>query len=208
LEQARSMMAYAGANCSLKLSHAGQAWLALALWQEGHAGDALVLANRLMQAQEHLDRAALAPMLELTLSAGSSFAEEGSPAPALMTRRDAAIYKSAAQSYARALMESRQGLGWAEHGSTADAVWALSLYASAEQLELQPGRPTITINDRQVQLTQPASDSRAGANAADVDTVSIQLPGNTLHAGTNRLTLKAPAPGKELYYSLTLKVNR
>ncbi|MDQ5864680.1 MAG: MG2 domain-containing protein [Chloroflexota bacterium] len=208
LEQARSMMAYAGANSSLKLSHAGQAWLALALWQEGHAGDALVLANRLMQAQEHLDRAALAPMLELTLSAGSSFAEEGSPAPALMTRRDAAIYKSAAQSYARALMESRQGLGWAEHGSTADAVWALSLYASAEQLELQPGRPTITINDRQVQLTQPASDSRAGANAADVDTVSIQLPGNTLHAGTNRLTLKAPAPGKELYYSLTLKVNR
>jgi hypothetical protein len=208
LEQARSMMAYAGANSSLKLSHAGQAWLALALWQEGQAGDALVLANRLMQAQEHLDRAALAPMLELTLSAGSSFGEEGSPAPGMMTRRDAAIYKSAAQSYALRLMESRQGLGWAEHGSTADAVWALSLYASQEQLELQPGRPSMTINDRQVQLTQPASDSRAGANAADVDTVSIQLPGNTLHAGTNRLTLKAPAPGRELYYSLTLKVNR
>ncbi|HEX8599232.1 MAG TPA: MG2 domain-containing protein [Chloroflexia bacterium] len=208
LEQARSMMAYVGANSSLKLSHAGQAWLALALWHEGHAGDALVLANRLMQTQEHLDRAALAPMLELTLSAGSSFGEEGSPAPGIMTRRDAAIYKSAAQSYARTLMESRQGLGWAEHGSTANAVWALSLYTSQEQPELQPGRPSMTINDRQVQLTQPASDSRAGANAADVDTVSIQLPGNTLHAGTNRLTLKAPAPGKELYYSLTWKVQR
>jgi hypothetical protein len=125
-----------------------------------------------------------------------------------MTRRDAAIYEAAAQSYAGALMESRQGLGWADPGSTADAVWALSLYASQERLEMQPGRPTITINDRQVQITQPAADSHAGANATDVDTVSIRLPGNTLHAGTNWLTLKAPSPGKELYYSLTLKVQR
>jgi hypothetical protein len=208
LEQARSMMAYAGTNSSLKLTHAGQAWLALALWQEGHTGDALVLANRLMRAQENLDRAALAPMLELTLSAGSSFGEEGSTTPGIMTRRDAAIYEAAAQSYAGALMESRQGLGWADPGSTADAVWALSLYASQERLEMQPGRPTITINDRQVQITQPAADSHAGANATDVDTVSIRLPGNTLHAGTNWLTLKAPSPGKELYYSLTLKVQR
>jgi hypothetical protein len=208
VEQARSMMAYAGANSSLKLSHAGQAWLAMALWHSGHTGDALVLANRLMQAGANLDRAALAPVLELTLSAGSSL-NAGTPgAPALMTRRDAAIYKAAAQSYARSLMESRQGLGWDGPGGTANAVWALSLYAAQEELELQPGRPTITINDRPVQITQPAADSRAGANAADVDTVSVRLPGNTLHAGTNWLTLKAPAPGKELYYSLTLKVQR
>ncbi|HYP20791.1 MAG TPA: Ig-like domain-containing protein [Chloroflexia bacterium] len=208
VEQARSMMAYAGANSSLKLPHAGQAWLALALWQAGHGSDALVLANRLMQAGPGLDRAALAPMLELTLHAASSL-NGGTPGgPALMTRRDAAMYKSAAQSYARALMESRRGLGWDGPAGTADAVWALSLYASQEELALQPGRPTITINDRPVQITQPAADSRAGANAADVDAVSVRLPGNTLHAGTNWLTLKAPAPGKELYYSLTLKVRR
>jgi hypothetical protein len=161
-----------------------------------------------MQAGPTLDRAALAPMLELTLSAASSL-NGGTPgAPGMMTRRDAAIYKSAAQSYARALMKSRQGLGWDEPGTTADAVWALSLYAGMEELELQPGRPTITINDHPVQITQPAADSRAGANAADVDAVSVRLPGNALHAGTNWLTLKAPAPGKELYYSLTLKVQR
>ncbi|HEX8218339.1 MAG TPA: Ig-like domain-containing protein [Chloroflexia bacterium] len=207
VEQARSMMAYAGANSSLKLTHAGQAWLALGLWQAGHTGDALVLANRLMQAGADLDRAALAPMLELTLYAGSSLNGD-TPGPALMTRRDAAIYKAAAQSYARALMESRRGLGWDGPASTADAVWALSLYVTQEELALQPGRPTITINDRPVQITQPAADSRAGANAADVDAVSVRLPGNTLHAGTNWLTLKAPAPGKELYYSLTLKVRR
>jgi hypothetical protein len=208
VEQARSMMAYAGANSSLKLTHAGQAWLALALWQSGRTGDALVLANRLMQAGPSLDRAALAPMLELTLYAASSL-NAGTPGgPALMTRRDAAIYRSAAQSYARALMESRRGLGWDGPASTADAVWALSLYTVQEELALQPGRPTITINDRPVQITQPAADSRAGANTADVDTVSVRLPGNTLHAGTNWLTLKAPAPGKELYYSLTLKVQR
>ncbi|HEY0072283.1 MAG TPA: Ig-like domain-containing protein [Chloroflexia bacterium] len=208
VEQARSMMAYAGGKSSLKLSHTGQAWLAMSLWQQGHTGDALVLANKLMQVGPDLDAAALAPMLELTLAAGSSLSRGESGGPALMTRREAAIYEAAAQSYARALMESRNGLGWAEPGSTADAVWALSLYAAQEKLELQPGRPTITINDRPVHITQPAADSSAGANSADVDTVSIRLPGNTLHAGTNWLTLKAPAPDKELYYSLTLKVHR
>lgn len=208
VEQARAMMAYAGTKSSLKLSQSGQAWLALALWEEGHTADALVLANRLMQAGTKLDEAALAPVLELTLSAGSSLNNTTADTPGLMTRRDAAIYQSAAQSYARALMESRHGLGWANPGITANAVWALSLYAAQENLELQPGRPIITINDRPVQITQPASDSGAGANSADIDTVSIRLPSNTLHAGTNWLTLKAPAPDKELYYSLTLKVTR
>lgn len=208
VEQARAMIAYVGANSSLKLPQVGQAWLALALWQEGHAGDALVLANRLLRLHDNLDRAALAPMLELTMSASSLMDASGTGPSGVMTRRDAAMYREAAQSYARALVESRQGLGWADPGSTADAVWVLSLYAAQEQLGLQSGRPTITINDRPVQITQRASDSNAGANAADIDVVSVRLPGNTLHAGTNWLTLKAPTPDKELYYSLTLKVNR
>lgn len=208
LDQARSLLQYAGSASKLKLTQAGQAWLALALWQKGAHADALVLANWLLQTQNALDTAALAPMLELSLAISAS-ADAGTPdLSGLLTRRDAALYQAAAASYARDLMESRQGIGWADYGITADAVWALSLYAAQEKLGETPGRPSITINDRPVQLSQPASDSRANAGALDVDIVSILLAGDTLHAGTNWLTLKAPGTEQELYYSLTLKAKR
>jgi hypothetical protein len=120
--------------------------------------------------------------------------------PALAARpTDLPDYDAAAAEYARALMEARQGAGWATPGMTAHALAALSRYAVALGDAPEGGLPALELGDRPVQAS-PASGSTA--------TVSVVLTGNELHPGMNWLRLKAPAPDRTLYYSLALTATR
>ena len=193
-EVVHPMLAYAADNTGdARLSRAGQAWLALALWQTGDNGDALALINRLMpaQAQTMQDDEAAAPLLEGLVSAGYMGRQGGPAAP------DSTGYRDAAEEYVSVLMQMREGPLWSRASLSADAIWALSRYAGQET-NRSAGVPTVVLNDHLVQET---------ASTGNPGTLSVVLPGSALHAGTNSLKLQAPE-GQVLYYSLTLRASR
>jgi hypothetical protein len=193
-EVARPLIAYTGSAAgSVGLSRAGQGWLALALWQTGNTEDALAIIDHVLATQTEPDAAASAPLLEALIAASNTARQESKGG------QDPAVYQNAARSYARALMESRQGLGWPGKSATADALWALSRYAAGEEEKAQPVSPLLTLNDHPVQASGASGDSGS---------VSVLLSGGALHAGDNWLTIKAPLSGESLYYSLTLRANR
>lgn len=209
-EQIRPLMAYAGeTGASPRLSNAGLAWLASALWQAGDTDDALVVFDRAIaghKAVDAADEAALAPMLELALSAGE--AERNAVTPRAGHKRDAGAYDTLAQGYANELMSLRQGLGWSNYGVTAAAIWSLSLLAEQQPPQNKPGVPSVTINDLQVQMAPSTAGGQAADYAGDASSVSVLLSGDTLHAGANLLKLFAPTQDGTLYYSLTLKADK
>lgn len=193
--QTRQLIAYSAENrVGAKLSAAGLAWLALALWQSGNTEDALALLDRILLTEPVATPEAAAPLLETLLGAGKS-AREGEP-----KAQDAAAYEAAARRYARTLMETRQGIGWATPSLTADAVWVLSRYAAASGEKPRRELPMLSLNGSPINSPAQGSDSRNGI-------LSVVLMGDTLHAGNNRLTLKA-APNQPMYYSLTLRAVR
>jgi hypothetical protein len=195
LEWTRALMAYAGsAGEHVMLSRAGQAWLALALMQSGGTQDAFAIVDRLLQARPAPPDTdvALAPLLEL-LVASSSTNQTGAGAA------NTATYEVAASSYVRSLMGTRRGAGWSSPATTANALWALSLYARATGEKPVRGSPSVTLHDRPVQAEVPPGDP---------GTISVVLPGDAMQAGNNWLKLKAPTPDQSLYYSLTLRVTR
>ncbi len=192
-EMARPFIAYASANGpGGRLSEAGQAWLALALWQAGSTQDALALLDHLL--------AVLSP----AGSSGPGTDQPGTLAPVLealvmASGHDRSTYQPAAARYVRALMESRQGPGWGDPATTANALWALSRYAIQSGEQPLPGSPVIFLNDHPLQ---------AAGRGNSADTISVVVGGDVLAAGTNWLRLQAPTTGQTLYYSLTLKATR
>jgi hypothetical protein len=190
-EVVRPMMLYAGGQKD-GLSADGQAWLALALWQSGNSADALAVVNHMLK-HEPATTGVTPAMLEAVLEAQRTL-------PTLQARpTDLPDYAAAADRYAQALMETRQGAGWATPATTANALSALSRYAVARGDAPESGMPTVQLGDRPVQA-RPASGDSA--------TVSVVLTGNELHPGMNWLTLKAPGPERTLYYSLALTATR
>ena len=190
-EVVRPMMVHAGGTGE-GLTPDGQAWLALALWQSGNSADALAVMNHMLKHEPSAAEVTPA-MLEAVLEAQRTL-------PALEARpTDLPDYEAAAAEYARALMEARQGAGWATPGMTAHALAALSRYAVALGDAPEGGLPALELGDRPVQAS-PASGNTA--------TVSVVLTGNELHPGMNWLRLKAPAPDRTLYYSLALTATR
>ncbi|HKP53691.1 MAG TPA: Ig-like domain-containing protein [Chloroflexia bacterium] len=192
-ELARPYLAYASPEGGL--SHAGQAWLALALMQSGSTQDGLVLLDRLLNDPTRVTVEVAAPVLDALLVADKATLQ----AKPLSQAKESSAYISAAPAYVRLLMESRQGVGWATYGETSDAMSALSRYAAQTGEKVLKGIPTLTLNDRPVHAPP---DGNSGS------TISLVIPGNELHAGTNWLRLKAPTPGQPLYYSLTLRATR
>jgi hypothetical protein len=192
IETVRSMLAYAASGLGDRgLSLDGQAWLALALWQEGNSADAVALLDHLLATTPGTTISASSPMLEALVVAQQSL-----PANAYRSS-DSPDYKGTARLYLRALMEARQGAGWQTASMTADALWALSRYAAAEGESPQSGdtAPVLTLGDRPVQaVTLPGNPG----------VVSVVLSGAELRPGTNWLTLKPSDSGQTLYYSLTL----
>ncbi|HET9495379.1 MAG TPA: MG2 domain-containing protein, partial [Chloroflexia bacterium] len=190
-EVVRPMMVHAGGHEG-GLTPDGEAWLALALWQSGNSADALAVVNHMMRSAPQAAEVTPA-MLEAVLEAQRTL-------PALAARpTDLPDYDAAAAEYARALMEARQGAGWATPGMTAHALAALSRYVVARGDAPEGGTPALELGDRPVQAS-PASGNTA--------TVSVVLTGNELHPGMNWLTLKAPTPDRTLYYSLALTATR
>jgi hypothetical protein len=197
-EMARPFIAYASANGpGDRLSQTGQAWLALALWQAGSTQDALALLDHLLS------------VLSPAGSNGPGAGQPGTQAPVLealvlASGHDRSTYQPAAARYVRALMESRQGSGWGDPATTANALWALSRYAIQSGEQPRPGPPVIFLNDHPVQAAGEAGADRGNST----DTISVVVGGDVLAAGTNWLKLQAPTTGQTLYYSLTLKATR
>jgi hypothetical protein len=190
-EVVRPMIVHAGGNDG-GLTPDGQAWLALALWQSSNSADALAVVNHMLK-HEPAAAEVTPSMLEAVLEAQRTL-------PALEARpTDLPDYEAAAAEYAGALMEARQGAGWATPGMTANALAALSRYAVAQGDAPEGGTPALELGDRPVQAS-PASGNTA--------TVSVVLTGNELHPGMNWLRLKAPTPDRTLYYSLALTATR
>jgi hypothetical protein len=192
-ELARPYIAYASPEAGL--SHAGRAWLALALMQSGSTQDGLVLVDRLLDDHMKITSEAAAPILYALLVADKA-ATQAEP---VYRVREPSAYASAAPTYVRLLMESRQGIGWAGYGVTSDAMWSLSRYAAQSSEKALKGLPTLTLNDRPVQVSSDGSNG---------NTISLIISGSELHAGTNWLRLKASTPDQPLYYSLTLTATR
>jgi hypothetical protein len=192
-EVVRPFLAYtASGGDRPKLSREGQAWLVLALWQIGDTEDALALLDRLLLTQPEPDARAAAPMLEALVAAGSTNWQGGQDFP------DVSRYRAAAGSYARTLMEMRQGALWPSPSLSAEAFWALSRFA-AQDVEKSAGAPSLTLNDRPVQ---------ASGQPGNRNTISVLVSGEALHAGTNWLKLQTPTASQPLYYSLTLRASR
>jgi hypothetical protein len=190
-EVVRPMVLYAGGREN-GLTPDGQAWLALALWQSGNSADALAVLNHMLK-HEPAAADVTPSMLEAVLEAQRTL-------PTLAARpADLPDYAAAASAFARALMEARQGAGWATPGMTAHALSALSRYAVTQGDAPEGGLPALELGDRPVQ-TRSAS--------GDTATVSVVLTGNELHPGMNWLRLIAPAPDRTLYYSLALTATR
>ena len=190
-EVVRPMMLFAGGQKG-GLTEGGQAWLALALWQSGNSADALAVVNHMLK-HEPAAAGVTPSMLEAVLEAQRTL-------PTLEARpTDLPDYEAAAAEYAQALMESRQGAGWATPGMTAHALSALARYAVAQGDAPEGGVPAVELGDRPVQ---------ARSASGDTATVSVVLTGTELHPGMNWLTLKAPGPERTLYYSLALTATR
>ena len=203
-EMIRPFMVYASSGDGsetgkAQLSPAGQAWLALALWQAGNTDDALALTERLRKDHDaaQIDEAEAGPVLEalLTIRVESRGLKNDERATGTLSTQHSALgTPEEAETYVRALMETRQGAGWSSPAVSADALWALSRYAAAAN-EKSGTTPTMVLDDHAVQ---------SSAQPDNPGTISIALSGNALHAGTNWLKLQAPT----LYYSLTLRAVR
>jgi hypothetical protein len=192
LETVRSMLAYTASGLDDQgLSQDGQAWLALALWQAGNSSDAIALLDHLLLAGQDSSIQPSAPLLEALV-----IGEQSLPANAYRSR-DVPDYVAIARRSVRALMEARQGSGWQTPTMTADALWALSRYASAagEYPQASAPPPILSLGDRPVQ-----ADGLPG----NPGTISVVLSGAELKPGTNWLKLKTPDSNQTLYYSLTL----
>lgn len=201
----RPLMAYASGLGGAELSQAGQAWLALALWQAGDSPDALAVLDRALGAPVEGPEAA-APMLDAIVTMNSAnrrsalqesaqaAGSQAAAAPGAITSSRLADSELAME-YVAILMGARRGAAWLP-SYEADAVWSLAGYASQED----PGsvRPGVVLNDGTVLI---------GAQAGNPDTFTADISGGTLHAGTNWLRLQAP-PSRFLYYSLILKAPR
>ncbi|MEO6457781.1 MAG: Ig-like domain-containing protein [Chloroflexia bacterium] len=193
-ELARPMMAYIGEKPGQGLSVNGQAWLAMALLQSGATQDALALVDRLAPEASEQTRAS-APLLDAFVAV-SHIEQQERTGPLGISD-----YNAAADATSRALMNSRQGIGWRSVEETASALWALSRYAAESGEEPQRDAPIILLNDHLVQTpTQPTTSIGPG-------TISIAVSGDALHAGTNWLKLRA-SEGGTLYFSLTLRATR
>ena len=194
----RPLLAYAIAGPSgeaASLSPDGQAYLALALMQLGRMGDALALLETVHRLQPAGSVPASAPMLIASLQAesdaranaqpfASSYVAVRNPQSALRNTR-----------YVQTLMGAREGAGWHTPLATADAIWALSLYAAMEGEHPRSDTPTLLLGDRPI---RPANSTGIPGE------LSMLLSGSELRAGTNWLKLRSPASGEPLYYSLTL----
>ena len=97
--------------------------------------------------------------------------------------------------YVDALIGAREGAGWRTPLITADALWALSLYAALEQQGVSSDTPSIYLGDRPIQ---------SATSTGIPGELSVLLSGDQLKAGTNQLKLRSPSSGEPLYYSLTL----
>jgi hypothetical protein len=163
--------------------------------QSGSTQDGILLVDRLLKDSSKAGTEASAPMLEALLVA-DRLSTQSNP---VSQSRETSTYASAAPSYVRLVMESRQGLGWGMYSATDDALWALSDYAAQPGERVTKNLPNLTLDDRPVQA--PSDSSTDG-------TISLIISGSEMHAGTNWLKLKAPATGQSLYYSLTLRATR
>lgn len=181
------------------LSIDGQAYLALALMQSGRTGDALALLDTTLRLQPTGEVPTSAPMLLALLQA-----EADAPANGQLFAASYAAIRNPQSTirdpqYVQALMAARNGAGWYTPLVTADAIWALSLYAALEQERPRSDTPSLLLGDRPIM---------PGTIPDIPGQLSIILPGDTLRAGTNWLKLRSPASGEPLYYSLTLIATR
>ncbi|MEO5950953.1 MAG: hypothetical protein ABIQ44_00620, partial [Chloroflexia bacterium] len=199
---ARPLLAYALPDPSGKadsLSIDGQAYLALAFMQLGATDDALALLNTSLRLQDASATPASAPMLLALLQAEAVVPPDGQPFNATYAtiRNPQSPVRNAR--YVEALMGAREGSGWHTSRITADALWALSLYAALEHQDVRSDTPSIYLSDRPIQST--TSTGIPGE-------LSVLLSGDQLKAGTNWLKLRSPSSGEPLYYSLTLIASR
>jgi tetratricopeptide (TPR) repeat protein len=177
----------------------GLAYLALALMQLGRTDDALALLDSAIRLQPADSAPASAPMLIALLQAEADAQAGGQPfASNYIAIRNP---QSAARNsrYAESLMGAREGAGWHTPLMTADAIWALALYAAMEGEDAGADIPTLLLDDRPIKPTD--SNGVPGE-------LSVLLSGDELRAGTNWLKLRSPASGEPLYYSFTLIATR
>jgi tetratricopeptide (TPR) repeat protein len=194
----RPLLAYgitdpAGEEASL--SPDGQGYLALALMQLGRMDDALALLETAHRLQPAGSVPASAPMLIASLQAESDSPANVQPftsSYAAVRNPQSGIRNSR---YVQTLMGEREGAGWHTPLSTADAIWALALYAAMEGEHPRSDMPTLLLGDRPI---RPADSTGIPGE------LSVLLSGSELRAGTNWLKLRSPASGEPLYYSLTL----
>ncbi len=200
----RPLLAYAlpgpsGAPASLTVD--GQAYLALALMQSDRMADALALLDTALRLQSAGSVPVSAPMLMALLQSEADASSGANSQP--FSSSYSAIHNSQSgirnSLYVTALMEAREGAGWHTPLMTADAMWALSLYAAMEGEHPRSDSPALFLGDR------PIQPNLSGGIPGEL---SVLLPGDELKAGTNWLKLRSPASGEPLYYSLTLIATR
>lgn len=199
---ARPMLAYVlrdASGLADSLSVDGQGYLALAFMQQGATDDALALLDTTLRVQPAATPPASAPMLIALLQAEAVVPPDGQPfnATYATVRNPQSPLRNSR--YVDALMQAREGSGWHTPLITADALWALSLYAALEQQNVRSDMPGVYLGDRPIQAT--TSTGIPGE-------LSVLLSGDQLKAGTNWLKLRSPSPGEPLYYSLTLIATR
>ena len=198
-QEVRPLIAYLPGGANTALSQAGEAWLALALWQGGNFSDSLAVLDRLMDERPDNVKSA-GPALEALAVMNMANRNNAKLDDGLSGAGNRTSSRGSDQDlereYVQLLMQARQGAGWGTTGE-ADAIWALSRYA-AEDAGRPAGRPDVTLNDGALGVASVPGNA---------DTFVVDVAGGPLHAGTNWLKLQGLG-GQSIYYSLTLTAER